>query len=228
MLGILLLIFKILCVTVLVILCVLLLLIGVLLFVPIKYKSDGSKNEDQFHVHLSASYLSPLLCLKVSYPAPQVTSVKIFGIPYKPKKKARPQETNAQKPVKKKKKKRIRSFVKDIAYYQELWQSNKDLILDVLQTIVKALATLLPKDMHINVMYGTGMADVTGFIYALYCIIESYLPGEVSVEPIWTEKYLEGEYKLSGKIRLFPLVVATIKIISNQNVRILYKKIRRV
>ena len=162
---------------------------------------------------------------------------KVFGIPLKGKQSRKQQkeiaedakdtEPNKEKTKSKKKKRKV-SFVKDIEYYVQLWQDDKELILDVFQTIVKALATILPNHVNARVIFGTGMADVTGFIYAFYCALESYLPGDVSVEPVWIEKHLEGEYKLRGKIRLFPLLVAFIKIISNQNVRILYKKLRRV
>jgi len=228
MLEILLLIIKVLFVLLFIAVCLLLLILCALLFVPIRYKSDGVKKDAHFCVNLKASYLKPLLCVNVCYPKEQTTSVRILGIPYKPKKKAATQEISQQNNAKKKQKKRKGSFIKDVAYYQELWQSHKDLILDVLQTAMKAISTLLPKDMRLELSYGTGMADVTGFIYAIFCVVEPYLPGEIHLEPNWTEQCLEGTYKLSGKIRLFPLIVAAIKIISNQKVRILYKKLRRV
>lgn len=184
------------------------------------------------------TYLMPLLSVKVLIPSEQKKAVvKIFGIPWKTKDAKQKQldtyvgtkdsESNKKK-NKSKKKKRKFHFVKDIAYYEQLWQENKELIIDVFRTVAHALATILPKDIEARIVYGTGMADVTGFIYALYCALESYLPSGVSVEPLWIEKHLEGEYKLRGKIRLFPLVIALFKIISNKNVKILYNKLRRV
>lgn len=208
------------------------------LFVPFRYASDGYKNSEGYQVHARLTFLLPLLSIKLSMPSEQKMVVtKVFGIPLKGKQSRKQQkeiaedakdtEPNKEKTKSKKKKRKV-SFVKDIEYYVQLWQDDKELILDVFQTIVKALATILPNHVNARVIFGTGMADVTGFIYAFYCALESYLPGDVSVEPVWIEKHLEGEYKLRGKIRLFPLLVAFIKIISNQNVRILYKKLRRV
>ena len=120
------------------------------------------------------------------------------------------------------------STIDTVGYYASLFQENKGLILNVLKTIVKALKTLLPKKCCIKAVFGTGEADKTGFIYAAYCALESYLPGEIVFEPVWTEKFAEGEFVLKGKIQLIHFLVAAIKIIANKNVRLLIKKIRRI
>lgn len=115
-----------------------------------------------------------------------------------------------------------------VGYYASLLQENKGLVLNVLKTILKALKTVLPRKCRINAVFGTGEADKTGFIYAAYCALEDYLPGEIIFEPVWTEKFAEGEFVLKGKVRLIHFLVAAIKIIANKNVRLLIKKIRRV
>lgn len=235
MLEILLLILKLLCYFILILLGVVVLLLCVLLFVPIRYTSDGYKREEEWKVYAKITFLSPVLRIKVLYPSEQAVTTRICGFVYKkkdkPETKAETQKGKVDSQEKisvPSKKKRKHSFIKDIEYYQKLWQNEKDLILDVLTTAIDAIATILPKDFQAKVIYGTGAADITGFIYAIYCALQSYLPEDVYIEPVWTEQYLEGEYKLRGRIRLFPLVVALIKIIANKNVRILYKKLRRV
>ena len=222
--------------SVLALLCLCLLILCLVLFVPFRYTSDGYKNAESYLVRAKLTYIWPLFVLKaIISPKQNGTSVKIFGFPWR----KRPDKTESnnevqsphpqeKKPAKAKKKKRFKGFVKDIEYYVNLWKTDKELLLDVLRTICNALAKILPKDVEANVVFGTGMADVTGFIYAVYCVLESHLPKGISVTPLWIEKHLEGEYKLRGKIRLFPLLVAFIKIISNKNVRILYNKVRRV
>ena len=115
-----------------------------------------------------------------------------------------------------------------VGYYASLFQENKGLILNVLKTVLNALKTILPRKCRIKAVFGTGEADKTGFIYAAYCALEDYLPGEIIFEPVWTEKFAEGEFALKGKIRLIHFLVAAIKIIANKNVRLLIKKIRRV
>ncbi len=228
MLEVLYIILKVLCYGILILLGLSVCLLCFILFIPIKYASIGHKNQEEWSVRAKVTYLNPLLRIRVQYPAERPTITKILGVTYKPKDKAeRPKSDKSQKKIAPKAKKKV-SFVKDVEYYQKLWQENQDLIKDVFRTAINALVTVLPKDMHAKVIYGTGMADVTGFIYAAYCALQSCFPEDFYVEPVWTEKYLEGEYHLKGKIRLFPLVVALIKIISNKNVRILYKKLRRV
>ena len=222
--------------SILFLLCLCILIVCLLLFVPFRYVSDGFKNEEAFSVHFRISYLRPLFTFKVLHSSEEhKAATKICGISLKIKDKESSDESDEKSDlsakkdkVKKKKKKRKGSFIKDIDYYVSLWQDHKELILDVLKTILKALSTIMPTEIKGKVVFGTGMADVTGFVYALYCVVETYLPDGVTVEPLWLEKHLEGEYKLKGKVRLFPLLVALIKIYSNENVRILYKKIRRV
>ena len=120
------------------------------------------------------------------------------------------------------------STLSTIGYYASLFQENKELILEVLKTILKALKTILPRKCKVHVVFGTGQADVTGFIYGAYCSLKDSLPGEIEFEPIWTEAYVEGEYILKGKIRIIHFIVAVIKIIANKKVRLLIKKLRRV
>lgn len=120
------------------------------------------------------------------------------------------------------------SVLDTVGYYASLFQENKGLILNVIKTVLKALKTILPRKCRIKAVFGTGEADTIGFIYAAYCALDGYLPGEIVFEPVWTEKFAEGEFLLKGKIRLIHFLVAVIKIIANKNVRLLIKKIRRV
>ena len=120
------------------------------------------------------------------------------------------------------------STLDTVGYYASLFKENKELILDVLKTILKAFKTILPRKCRINVVCGTGQADTTGYIYAAYCSLKEYLPGEIYFEPVWTEPHIEGEFFVKGKIRIIHFLVAVIKIIANKKVRLLIKKLRRV
>lgn len=119
-------------------------------------------------------------------------------------------------------------LLQKISGYAKLYQEHKDCVSEALQTILKALKTVLPKKCRVFAVVGTGEADTTGFLYAAYCAVASFLPGEVYLEPVWTERYLEGSYEVSGKIRLIHLVYAAIRIIADKRVRLLIKKLRRV
>lgn len=120
------------------------------------------------------------------------------------------------------------ALFKKLSGYAKLYQEHKDCVSEALQTILKALKTVLPKKCKVFAVVGTGEADTTGFLYAAYCAMASFLPGEVYLEPVWTERYLEGSYEVSGKIRLIHLVYAAIRIIADKRVRLLIKKLRRV
>lgn len=120
------------------------------------------------------------------------------------------------------------SMLDTVGYYASLFKENKELILDVLKTILKAFKTILPHKCRINVVCGTGQADTTGYIYAAYCSLKDVLPGEIYLEPVWTKPHIEGEFFVKGKIRIIHFLVAVIKIIANKKVRLLIKKLRRV
>ena len=252
MLGFCFLILKILCITVLSILCLLLILLLLVLFAPVKYKSEGSRHADELHVKALFTYLNPIIRVKVIYSDKAIVQVKIWGItisPVKSKKTKDKQrenksgkegsvnnaETKAVPPATEhsetnnQKKDDAKGSKKDaVLHYASLYAENKELILDVCHIFFKAIKTMLPGECNVHATFGTGQADTTGYIYALYCSLQHVLPGEVSLEPVWTEAQLEGEYDLKGKIRGIHLLIAIVKIFGNKQVRVLIKKLRRV
>jgi hypothetical protein len=120
------------------------------------------------------------------------------------------------------------NVIDTVSYYISLCTENKELILEVIKTILRALKTILPRKCKVNATFGTGQADTTGFIYGAYCSLKDSLPGEIYMEPVWIESRAEGNYFLKGKIRIIHFLIAIIKIIANKKVRLLIKKLRRV
>lgn len=108
-----------------------------------------------------------------------------------------------------------------------LWE-NRTSVLKGLQIILKAMKTLLPKHCRADIVYGTGEPDVTGYVYAAYCSLSAYLPKGISYEPVWTERILEGDVWMKGRLRLIYFVVAAVRIFANKDIRLLIKKIRSV
>lgn len=210
-------------------------LLLLLLFAPIRYCSKGSKEED-VHVTARATYLNPLIRVYVEYPADRIVTVKVLGITVYPVKSVKTEEASSDMasetaenaPKVKAKASASPSVSKKLSAYAGLYQEHKDCVLETLETILKALKTILPKKCKVFTVVGTGEADTTGFLYAVYCAVVSFLPGEIYLEPVWTEQYLAGSYEVSGKIRLIHLVYATIKIVADQRVRLLIKKLRRI
>lgn len=255
MLGVIFTIFKILGIIILVLLGAVAVLLLLLLFAPVRYCSKGSKQEG-VHITARATYLNPLIRVYVEYPADRIVTVKVLGITVYPRKRVKAEEKpseektpkasektveeNPQKasekateaipvePSSKKSSEKQDALFKKLSGYAKLYQEHKDCVSEALQTILKALKTVLPKKCKVFAVVGTGEADTTGFLYAAYCAMASFLPGEVYLEPVWTERYLEGSYEVSGKIRLIHLVYAAIRIIADKRVRLLIKKLRRV
>ncbi len=78
MITILLAILKIIGMILLVILGLVLLILCLALFAPVKYRAKGAKHPEEMYVSAFLSYLSPLVRVRVSYPAEQILSVKIL------------------------------------------------------------------------------------------------------------------------------------------------------
>ena len=225
MLAIILLILKLLGIVFLVASGVVILLLLLILFAPVKYCSKGTKTADEINIAAWITYLNPLIRVKIRYPAEKVTQVKVLFFTIETSKKPKKEEQTDTKASKQKAGKDKKA---DIGLYLTLFAENKGLISEVLWIVLDALKTVFPRKCYAKVMGGTGQADTTGFIYAAYCGLYEYLPGEVIFEPVWLEAGFEGEYSVKGKVRLIHFLTAAIKIISNKKVRLLYKKLRRV
>ena len=242
MLAIILFILKLLGMLILVLLGLVLFVFFLVLFAPVKYSSNGSKSGDDLKLKALITYLNPIVRIEVHYQARLIVIVKILGVTLCPK-----QKENTVPRKKQEKKERVQrteqksnpsaveqktpkknSVFDALSACVALFQENKELILEVLKVILKALKTVFLRKCYMKAIFGTGQADTTGFIYAAYCSLQDYLPGEVILEPVWIEPCLEGEYYLKGKIRLIHFVAAAVKILANRNVRLLYKKIRSV
>ena len=245
MLAIILFILKLLGILIFVLLGLILFVLFLVLFAPVKYSSNGSKCSNELKVNALITYLNPIVRLEVHYPDDVIVSAKVLGVTIyqkskenntsservqkgttSPKLQDSEQKTDTSAAEKKKTKKT--STIDTISTYATLFYENKELFLEVLKVILKALKTILPRKCYVKAIFGTGQADTTGFIYAAYSSLRDYLPGEVILEPVWIESYLEGEYLLKGKVRMIHFVTATVKIIANRDVRLLYKKIRSV
>ena len=225
MLAIILLILKLLGIVFLVVSGIVVLLLCLILFAPVKYSSKGMKTEDEINIAAWITYLNPLIRIKIVYPAEKITQVKVLFFTIDISKKSKKEEQSEQKASGQK---AVKKKNADIGLYLTLLAENKGLISDVLRIVLNALKTVFPRKCYLKVIGGTGQADTTGFIYAAYCGLYEYLPGEVIFEPVWLEAGFEGEYSVKGKVRFIHFLTAVIKIISNKKVRLLYRKLRRV
>lgn len=123
---------------------------------------------------------------------------------------------------------RQHGLVETASCYVMLLKENQTLILEVLNMVLKALKTTLPQKGSAELVFGTGQPDTTGYLYAVFCSICGFFPGDITVTPVWTEACLEGECDLKGRIRPVHLIMTWIRIRTDQNIQLLYKKMRSV
>lgn len=111
MLHIILTILKIIGILIVVILALLLVITGVVLFVPIRYRVNGKKDEESFLVKAEVYWLLHLFRMKAVYPEPGRSVAKVLWFTvYDSDKEDKPKKTNKKKAKKEKKKKQKRNL----------------------------------------------------------------------------------------------------------------------
>lgn len=217
--------------------------VGLVLLVPIRYRSEGSKCEAQTHVTALLTFLNPLLSVTVVYTDLLTVCVRVLGIKVFTHKeevskeieksaaavdnteqvKAATETPTTNAPVSSKGKK----ILDDISYYAGIYQDSKAVLAETAKKLWRVLRRFLPYECKLDLKLGTGQADLTGYLYAAYCSASVFLPEEVYFEPVWTRSCFEGAYRVKGKLRLIHVVIALFRIILDKDVRRLIEKIRR-
>lgn len=236
MLGIFLLICKIVGITIAAIIGTILIAVFLILFMPIKYSLSGSKIQENIFLKLNITYLNPIIRADILISDHNQVDFRILGLPIRTKKSNRDNkvsvETNDCTSTKNNKNinKKTKEVLSKITEYLKIASDYREQLIEVLKLICKAIVSILPKECNAEITFGTGQADSTGYICALYYAVENVLPKQfvICFEPVWLEKCLEGKLYLKGKVRFIFILIAIIKIIFNKEIRRFYKLIRSV
>lgn len=100
--------------------------------------------------------------------------------------------------------KTIKDVKENITYYKNLLQEEdtKQLFKHVLKRVGRVLKSIRPRKLKVNLLYGTGSPDTTGYIYAIYGMLCSYLGKHVIVEPDFNQAILKGDVYAAGHITI--------------------------
>ncbi|MFI3237479.1 MAG: hypothetical protein R3Y47_05540 [Lachnospiraceae bacterium] len=245
-------------------------LITLLLFVPIRYRSSGEKQESVMTLYAIATFANPLVRAKILYESELIVEVRVLGIKIYSYTKKEDEEdlsdnaseydstiatSSVQKTVKQqgiekeiniqeesienrtqgeieqeiveqKKEDKIKSIIEKIKYFHDLLQEENETIRSFLKDCIYTLKKIAPYKCKMNISYGTGEADTTGYLYGFYNMMLPFLSKDVVLEPIWLEKTLEGEYTLKGRIRLVHIVILAVKLMIKKEYHTVYTKIK--
>ncbi len=123
---------------------------------------------------------------------------------------------------------KIKKIWKNISYYMELLreEETKQLFAHVLLRGGKIWKSIHPRHMKVNILFGTGTPDTTGYAYGAYCMLTSAIGPELCVTPDFERAVLEGEAEVSGHIVIWVFVWNGIKLCLDRKFRRFLKKLK--
>ncbi len=275
MLSVILTILKIIGIILLVILGLLLTVALVVMFVPIRYKSNGSfkKLDEGLEDDITVRFTWLLHILSVSFNLKDKETklvIKIFGKRLtlgnkKSSKKASVKKKNdipnkaptnntteikVQKVDKPKIEKEIKTQIEEKPKekksikqkFSNIWQkinsicqkikNVKDIkdsfveylkkeesrvaIREIKNIILKTFKKLLPRKLSARLRFGFEDPSTTGNVLGIASIFYGIYGDKLELEPDFEHTVLEGQYKLSGKVRVITIVIAALKIYKNK------------
>lgn len=125
---------------------------------------------------------------------------------------------------------KIKNIIANIQYYLDILQSDvfKASFAVSKKQLYRIFKSIRPAKCSINLLAGTGDPASTGQILAVYGILYPLIGNNVSVEADFGEQaILEGSLYMKGKITVFTLVMAGIRIYRDKNIRQLIKMFKR-
>ena len=319
MLHIILMILKIIGIVILVILALLLAVTGVVLFVPIRYRVNGKKDEEGFFVKAEIYWLLHLFRMKAVYPEPGRIVAKVLwftvydsevegekqspqkartteakaGIKERTKTGAKERndkeikdkeikdkeikerteevqrkrddseqnnEISVQKEQEPKKGKigqvvckikaiiqKIFDFFKNIKYtirrlcdkIKEIWaniqyytevfneEETKRAFSMCKRQLFKIWKNIRPSKCTAELKIGTGEPDTTGYILAVHGMLYPLIGNNVTIAPDFENQVIEGTFSVKGRITVFVLLCAAIKLFFDEDIRHFLKRFKR-
>lgn len=124
---------------------------------------------------------------------------------------------------------KIKDIYKDFTYYKEVLtcDDTKELLKQVCVRLGKILKKLRPRKLQADITVGTGSPDTTGYLYAVYGMLCSYLGKHVIVTPDFQQAIIEGKLYAAGFTTVFNILWNAFLIIKDKRLWELKDKLER-
>lgn len=124
---------------------------------------------------------------------------------------------------------RIVEIRNNISYYIEVFgeEETKQAFLTCRQELKRIWKNIRPTKCSAELMLGTGEPDTTGYILAMHGILYPIIGNDIVIEPDFENQVLDGKLFLKGRITVFVLLYAVIKIYFDKNIRYFLKRFKR-
>lgn len=116
---------------------------------------------------------------------------------------------------------KIEEIWKNITYYTELLkeEETKQLFSHVCFRMGKIWKSIRPRHINIEVVFGTGSPDTTGYAFGVYGMLSPFLGPTVNVAPDFNQRILEGQFSLSGRITAAVILLNGLKVLLDRKLR---------
>lgn len=117
----------------------------------------------------------------------------------------------------------------NIGYYIGVFgeDETKKAFLVCRQELYKIWKNIRPSKCRAELLLGTGEPDTTGYILAAHGILYPVIGNAIIIEPDFENQVVEGKFFLKGRITVFVLLHAVIKIYFDKNIRYFLKRFKR-
>ncbi|MBR6665025.1 MAG: hypothetical protein IKL22_04815 [Lachnospiraceae bacterium] len=111
-----------------------------------------------------------------------------------------------------------------IGIYEE--EETQGLIKDSWKSVCKILKSIRPKVFQLQAVLGFDSPDTTGKVYGYYCMAMPWLGEDITLEPVFDEKYMDVSLFLKGRIQLITIVINGLKIVLDKRLKRLIHKFK--
>lgn len=123
---------------------------------------------------------------------------------------------------------KIKKMWENISYYLSILQEEdtKQLAGKAWKHLLRLLKSIRPRHIRADILFGTGEPDTTGYAYGAYCMLTPFFGSRFLVTPDFERKIFQGEFKASGHIIAFVLLINVLKVAFDKRLHLLIKKLK--
>ena len=124
---------------------------------------------------------------------------------------------------------KIKEIWENISYYMELLreEDTRQLFAHVWLRLGRILRNIRPRHVMVEILFGTGSPDTTGYAYGAYCMLASALGKGFYVTPDFERAVFQAEFDVSGHITLWVLSVNALKLFLDKRLKAFIGKCKK-
>lgn len=123
---------------------------------------------------------------------------------------------------------KIKDIWENVSYYKALLQEEdtKLLFAHANKRVRNVLKSIRPRKVKVDILFGTGSPDTTGYAYGIYCMLFPQPGKDILVTPDFTQAILEGELYAAGRITVFHLLRNGLLLLLDRRLKLFVNKLK--